>query len=215
MELETRTQAVSDSEESVNASELLYIDWTRFKPMANDLSDLLKTNPSLFFACLGVSSSQVRYKRAIKSQFKRLKLHVCELQVIHEVYKKATQCRAPLLKRIIRLRNYDTITPLKDIKANLVGCFVSIRGTIVRTTSILPIAKHMTFVCSSCQTQMVESFPDGRFKAPLKCTSFGCKSKTFIPDRSMQKSKSVDWQKVRCVLTDVRSKMTNQLKMKK
>jgi hypothetical protein len=60
LKLATLTKPTDDSEESQDAAEILYIDWTRFRPLAGELSDLLKSNPSLFFSCLGVASSQVR-----------------------------------------------------------------------------------------------------------------------------------------------------------
>ncbi|KAJ1342816.1 hypothetical protein BSLG_002635 [Batrachochytrium salamandrivorans] len=39
---------------------------------------------------------------------------------------------------------------------------------------------------------------DGKFRLPLKCTTFGCRGRTFLPDRSVDSSThTVDWQRIR------------------
>ncbi|KAI8840963.1 DNA replication licensing factor MCM8 [Chytriomyces cf. hyalinus JEL632] len=103
-------------------------------------------------------------------------------------------------KRLVRISSYDQVTPLKDLKANLMGRFISIRGTIVRVSSIKPVVTQISFICSTCsQTQVLEQF-DGKYRAPMKCVGGdnSCRGKTFLPDRSgLSETKTVDWQRIR------------------
>ncbi|KAJ3250127.1 DNA replication licensing factor mcm8, partial [Chytriomyces hyalinus] len=103
-------------------------------------------------------------------------------------------------KRLVRITSYDQVTPLKDLKANLMGRFISVRGTIVRVSSIKPVVTQISFICSTCsQTQVLEQF-DGKYRAPMKCVGgdASCRGKTFLPDRSgLSETKTVDWQRIR------------------
>ncbi|KAJ3234094.1 DNA replication licensing factor mcm8, partial [Chytriomyces hyalinus] len=102
-------------------------------------------------------------------------------------------------KRLVRITSYDQVTPLKDLKANLMGRFISVRGTIVRVSSIKPVVTQISFICSTCsQTQVLEQF-DGKYRAPMKCVGgdASCRGKTFLPDRSgLSETKTVDWQRI-------------------
>ncbi|KAJ3126094.1 DNA replication licensing factor mcm8 [Nowakowskiella sp. JEL0407] len=102
------------------------------------------------------------------------------------------------VKRIIRIINLDVVTPLKDLKANLMGRLICIRGTVVRVSTVKPIVQKMSFICNSCRESQTLAFADGKFKQPTKCNNYGCKSKSFSPDRSPQnKTVTTDWQKIR------------------
>lgn len=107
----------------------------------------------------------------------------------------ATNVIAPFV--VVRLQNYEPITSLKILKANYIGKFISVKGTIVRVGHVKPLVTRMGFKCSRCATSIVRAFPDGKFFAPTKCSTEGCRSKTFLPDRSSEDTKTVDFQTIR------------------
>ncbi|KAI9344938.1 DNA replication licensing factor MCM8 [Obelidium mucronatum] len=102
------------------------------------------------------------------------------------------------VKRHVRILGYDQITPLKDLKANLMGRFISVRGTIVRVSSIKPVITQISFQCNNCtSSQVLEQF-DGKYRVPVSCAGDGCRGRTFIPDRSgLSETRTVDWQRIR------------------
>lgn len=78
--------------------------------------------------------------------------------------------------------------------------YVSMRGTIVRVSTVKPIVTKMGFLCILCHDTMQISFQDGKYKVPTVCKSVGCKGKSFIPQRSSEETtNTVDWQKIRYV----------------
>lgn len=138
------------------------------------------------------------------------------LQSMYSLYHRLTDELVPRTKRTVRVMNYGPITPLRDIKANYMGVFllcaviastyfypmtgqlISLRGTVVRVSTVLPIVKQVTFICMNCRALITEVFLDGKVRTPSKCSVYGCKGKTFIPDRGMfHATKTVDWQRVR------------------
>lgn len=94
----------------------------------------------------------------------------------------------------ISLRNYDKIEKIKDIKANLIGQFTQIKGTVVKVSQVLQKLENMNFICGKCGQCTQEESKDGKFSQALKCCTFGCKGKLY-PDRS-NKTRTKDWQKV-------------------
>ena len=103
-----------------------------------------------------------------------------------------------LLPRIsVCLSNYEPLTPLKDLKANLMGKFIGVRGTVVRVSSIKPSVMQGCFVCNSCQGRQVIKFCDGKYSLPTRCAAGGCKGKSFQLDRSSPETITADWQKVK------------------
>lgn len=69
--------------------------------------------------------------------------------------------------------------PLKDIKANCVNKFISIRGTVVRTSKIQPQVISLPFECKKCGNEVLEYLEDGIFKYPSKCNGKKCKFPRF------------------------------------
>jgi DNA helicase MCM8 len=94
----------------------------------------------------------------------------------------------------VSLRNYDKLEKIKDIKANLIGQFTQIKGTVVKVSQVLQKLELMNFICSKCAQFTQEESKDGKFSQGAKCSTFGCKGKLY-PDRS-SKTKTKDWQKV-------------------
>lgn len=70
---------------------------------------------------------------------------------------------------------------------------------MVRISSITPVVTQMSFVCSNCQAIQTINFLDGKYRVPTKCVSAGCKSKSFIPERGVQRgdTSTIDMQKIR------------------
>ena len=102
---------------------------------------------------------------------------------------------------VLRVMNYRTI-PIRDLKSNYIGKFVSIKGNVVRVGPVRPLIVRATFVCQRCEARIIMNFPEGRYASPEHCTTPGCKSKVFIPDR--RAIDAVDWQKIRIqeIVTD-------------
>jgi len=80
----------------------------------------------------------------------------------------------------------------------LVGRFIAIRGTVVRVSTVKPVVTQMSFICANCEQVSAITFSDGQFRPPTKCSSYGCKSRKFLPDRGVtRQTKIIDWQKIR------------------
>lgn len=101
-------------------------------------------------------------------------------------------------RKVVRIMNYPKFTALKDLKAHLIGKFISIRGTVVRVSSVKPLVTQMTFICTKCDKPSTKVFKDGKFKMQSKCDVVGCKGKTLVPDRSSNsETRTLDWQRIR------------------
>lgn len=72
---------------------------------------------------------------------------------------------------------------------------ISVRGNVVKVSTVRPLVVQMSFDCAKCKTSIRCIFPDGKFSPPAICTLHGCKSRTFIPIRST--AQAVDFQKIR------------------
>ncbi|GLT92430.1 hypothetical protein SLE2022_102680 [Rubroshorea leprosula] len=100
------------------------------------------------------------------------------------------------MKINIRLHNYpESMIALKNLKAAYIDKLVSVRGTVVKVSTVRPLVVQMDFHCAKCQATMTRFFPDGKFSPPSKCDLHGCKSKTFVPVRST--AQAIDFQKIR------------------
>ncbi|KAG0321209.1 DNA replication licensing factor mcm8 [Dissophora globulifera] len=101
-------------------------------------------------------------------------------------------------KFTVRLSSFDKVTHGKDLKANLIGKLVCIRGTVVRTSGVKPMATRMSFSCNSCQAVQTLDLPDARFLQPTKCSEVGCRGRQFTPQRGVDyDTETVDWQTIR------------------
>lgn len=72
---------------------------------------------------------------------------------------------------------------------------VSVRGTVVKVSTVRPLVVQMSFDCAKCKTEVTRTFSDGKFSPPPSCNLNGCKSKTFNPIRST--AQAIDFQKIR------------------
>lgn len=73
---------------------------------------------------------------------------------------------------------------------------VSVRGSVVKVSTVKPLVVQMSFTCSKCGTEIHRDFPDGKFSPPSACVINGCKSRSFNPIRSS--ARPIDFQKIRC-----------------
>ncbi|XP_009598733.2 probable DNA helicase MCM8 isoform X3 [Nicotiana tomentosiformis] len=96
----------------------------------------------------------------------------------------------------IRLHNYpESVIALKNLKAAYIDRLVSVRGTVVKVSTVKPLVMQMDFACTKCGTSITRDFPDGKFSPPPICKLHGCKGRTFNPIRST--ARLIDFQKIR------------------
>lgn len=166
-----------DEFEALLTETICFIDATQIRSISMIKFDSeIKQNPSRFLQALNLSAT-------LASQLYTEKFPWAKIQVNN---------------KIVRVLNYSNHTRLKDLKANMVGQFITIRGTAVRVSSVLPLVTNLEFQCTNCGTRQTCTFPDGKYKPPLKCTLFGCRGKNFKPDKSNGKTNnSIDWQRIR------------------
>ncbi|MCL7036690.1 hypothetical protein MKW94_027520 [Papaver nudicaule] len=110
---------------------------------------------------------------------------------------KAVECDSEDDTKInIRLHNCpESVIALKNLKAAYIGKLVSVRGTVVKVSTVRPLVMQMTFECPKCSSKIARIFPDGKFSPPAVCTLQGCKSRNFNPIRKT--AKPIDFQKIR------------------
>ncbi|KAA8516516.1 hypothetical protein F0562_016978 [Nyssa sinensis] len=142
---------------------------------------------------------------------------ICELQefyaTLEEKPKVAILCMSAAIHKVlftiwensrledsvkvnIRLHNYpESIIALKNLKAAYIDRLVSVRGTVVKVSTVRPLVVQMSFTCMKCGTNIMRNFPDGKFSPPPTCVMHGCKSRTFNPIRST--ARPIDFQKIR------------------
>ncbi|KAK4481048.1 hypothetical protein RD792_011917 [Penstemon davidsonii] len=140
---------------------------------------------------------------------------VCEIQefysILDEKPKDALLCMSAALHKFIfnkgnameecekiniRLHNYtESLIALKNLKAAYIDRLVSVRGTVVKVSTVRPLVIQMSFSCAKCGTTITCDFPDGKFSPPTKCEMQACKSRNFNPIRST--ARPIDFQKIR------------------
>jgi DNA helicase MCM8 len=91
--------------------------------------------------------------------------------------------------------NFDNFVSLRKLKANNIGKFISIKGTVIKVGSIKPIVTDMVFKCTKCDLTQRIFFQDGKYSAPLSCVTLSCKSRTFNPD--LKGAETTDFQRIK------------------
>uniref|UniRef100_A0A8B9J970 DNA helicase MCM8 n=1 Tax=Astyanax mexicanus TaxID=7994 RepID=A0A8B9J970_ASTMX len=153
-----------------------------------DLARELRDMPDKILDCLGLATHQVLTKD--------LERHADELQVQEGLPTEATPIiNIPHISA--RIYNYEPLTPLKMLRANLYGKFVAIRGTVVRVSNIKPLCSKMAFICNSCGDTQSLDLPDGKYTTPSKCLQKECRGRIFTPNRSSPLTLTVDWQTIK------------------
>nr|KAJ3421179.1 DNA replication licensing factor mcm8 [Polyrhizophydium stewartii] len=168
-----RTQ---DAFEQLIMQPVVMVDYKDLSAVLTDLGERLKSHPGALLGCLGMAATLVAMT------------HLRQDDYFDPVYDR----------KIVRIVGHPVVTPLKDLKSNLMGKFISIRGTVVRVSSVKPMTTQMAFLCTKCERTQVQVLVDGKFRAPIKCTTFGCRGKTFVADRSTDSpTHTIDWQRIR------------------
>eukprot|EP01105_Mastigella_eilhardi_P026003 TRINITY_DN7297_c0_g1_i1.p1 TRINITY_DN7297_c0_g1~~TRINITY_DN7297_c0_g1_i1.p1 ORF type:complete len:753 (-),score=192.85 TRINITY_DN7297_c0_g1_i1:67-2325(-) len=137
-----------------------------------DFPLLLYEEPDLALACLGCVMHEIVYGVPDVSEEMLAKQH----------------------KFIVRVYGYEKHTTLRNLKAHLLRKFVCIKGTVIRTSNIKPLAMEMPFACKRCASQVVLQLEEGRYRVPT-ATCQNCRGRAWLPVRSA--TSTIDWQTIR------------------
>ncbi|KAK2567403.1 DNA helicase MCM8 [Acropora cervicornis] len=96
-----------------------------------------------------------------------------------------------------RISNFEPVTPLKSLRSNYCGKFVTIHGTVVRVSNVKPLVMGMAFSCNLCGETQAIHLTDGKYSVPSKCSSSDCRGQSFNPERSSSLTETMDWQNIR------------------
>ncbi|KAJ3669148.1 hypothetical protein LUZ60_011098 [Juncus effusus] len=160
--------------EDENGTFSLPIDFEMFKKICGiqELHRALQESPKEALLCMGAASH----------------LALCS---------EGNQFQLDDIERVnIRLHNHpDSLIALKNLKSAYIKKLVSVRGSVVKVSTVKPLVKQLDFSCAKCGTVITRAFNDGKFSPPSNCVIQGCKSRTFTPIRS--NCKLIDFQKIR------------------
>ncbi|XP_050379375.1 probable DNA helicase MCM8 [Argentina anserina] len=152
----------------------LWVDFERFRKECDVLEfyEGLEEKPKVALLCMSVAVHKLLLKQwgsnRVEDDFRvNIRLHNCPKSMI----------------------------ALKNLKAAYIDKLVSVRGSVVKVSTVRPFVVQMDFDCVKCKTSITCMFPDGKFSPPLKCDLHGCKSRTFVPNRST--AQTIDFQKIR------------------
>uniref|UniRef100_A0ACD5U2I4 Uncharacterized protein n=1 Tax=Avena sativa TaxID=4498 RepID=A0ACD5U2I4_AVESA len=149
----------------------LPIDFQQLKSLCDgtNLLDALKKNPKEALICMGAAVHLYEFSGG----------NVNDIEKVN-----------------IRLYNHtETIIALKNLKAAYIKKLVTVRGTVVKVSTVKPLVLELDFHCVKCATTIHRVFSDGKFSPPVSCVIQGCKGRTFTPVRST--AKLIDFQKIR------------------
>ncbi|KAL0375116.1 UNVERIFIED_CONTAM: putative DNA helicase MCM8 [Sesamum radiatum] len=121
---------------------------------------------------------------------------LCMNAAVHKVIFEKVDAVEDCIKINVRLHNYqDSMIVLKNLKAAYIDRLVSVRGTVIKVSTVRPLVIQLSFSCAKCGTTITRDFPDGKFSPPTKCEMQACKSRNFNPIRST--AWPIDFQKIR------------------
>lgn len=100
-------------------------------------------------------------------------------------------------KVAVRMHNHlASIKLLRDFNSSaLIGRLATVRGAVIRATSVTPLVTVLPSGCAACETTTPHSFPDGVYQPATSCGTKGCRGRTLEPVRS--EATSVDWRRLR------------------
>jgi len=136
--------------------------------------EVLRDNASTTISCLGLALCSLRSSTLVRSN----------------------DVLAPRLRPITpRFINFRPLLPLVQLKADMIGKFISVRGTVVRVCGVRPLVRRMDFECTKCGQIISKDMPDGKYEPPMQCEEGKCKSKTFEPKK--ETAVTVDFQRIK------------------
>ncbi|EEF37149.1 DNA replication licensing factor MCM8, putative [Ricinus communis] len=170
----SRGQDLASQVKEENGALFLPIDFQQFRKICDvdEFYAILEEKPKIALSCLGAALHKVLLAKL-------------EENILEDG-----------AKINIRLHNYpESMIALKNLKAAYIDKLVSVRGTVVKLSTVRPLVVQMSFDCEKCKSNIIRVFPDGKFSPPTICNLNGCKSKTFHPIRSS--AQAIDFQKIR------------------
>uniref|UniRef100_A0A1B6LNA8 DNA helicase MCM8 n=1 Tax=Graphocephala atropunctata TaxID=36148 RepID=A0A1B6LNA8_9HEMI len=156
----------------ISSDSQLTEDWPSFQ------SDLLD-EPEHSLNCLGLSAHQYTLKE-LERDISEEERHSVDLPAVR-----------------VRLLNYEPVTCLKNLKANLYGKLVCVRGTIIRVGNMKLLCTWMGFQCVACGGVQTVRQPDGAFTQPTVCAGSTCRARNFTPLCGSTYTQTLNWQTVR------------------
>ena len=60
--------------------------------------------------------------------------------------------------------------PLHDTCVFAAGKFVSVKGTVIRVSTIKPVLIEMKFLCTKCGFETLQRMTEGKFESPTCCS---------------------------------------------
>ncbi|XP_051130442.1 probable DNA helicase MCM8 isoform X2 [Andrographis paniculata] len=168
-------------------------------PQAQQFLDQVKEDDGFFI--IPLDFQQLRKTAQIQKFYAALEdkpkdALLCMRAALHKVYFSKEHHMEDSPRVNIRLHNYpQSIVALKNLKAAYIDRLVSIKGTVVKVSTVRPLVIEMSFSCAKCGKTITQDFPDGKFSPPTKCEMQACKSRNFNPLRST--AQQIDFQKIR------------------
>lgn len=179
---------------SVDLKELLNDE--NVKEAIPQLPTLVLNSPEGVINCLGLAMHQLvteEVEAELKEEAKEVLGRAGE-----DANKAALESLVPVtnLPRIhARLTNHAKLTKLCSLKSSHYGKLVSVRGTVVRVSPVKPLCTMLAFSCLGCGGMQGVGQPEGRYSVPSSCAATpGCRSRSFMPERSHRLTQTVDWQ---------------------
>ncbi|XP_071552427.1 DNA helicase MCM8-like [Panulirus ornatus] len=181
---------------SVNLKTLLHDEMIK-KEIPN-ISELVVNAPEKIISCLGLAMHQLLTEE-VEAE---LRMEAAEVlngdpEGVDEVAIDTCVPDANLPLIHARLTNLATFTQLKNLKASYYGKLLSVKGTVVRVSSIKPLCTRLAFTCIGCGSVQGLNQTEGRYTMPMSCCIQNCRSRSFVPDRSHKLTHTVDWQSFR------------------
>ncbi|KAL8527636.1 hypothetical protein ACS0TY_005476 [Phlomoides rotata] len=168
-------------------------------PQAEQFVSKVKEEDGLFF--LPLDFQQFRKVCDVEEFYVALEENpkdtlLCMSAAMHKVFFAKKDFTEDCAKITVRLHNYqESMIALKNLKAAYIDRLVSVRGTVVKVSTVRPLVMQLSFSCAKCGTTITCDFPDGKFSPPTKCEMQACKSRIFNPIRST--AQLIDFQKIR------------------
>eukprot|EP00126_Sphaerothecum_destruens_P012464 Sdes_comp21362_c0_seq1m20003 len=100
-------------------------------------------------------------------------------------------------KLLVRVSHFEPCTKIRSLKANSIGKFVSVTGTVVRVGHVKPYVTHLSFACAVCHNHFVVELSEGRFAPLANCPHPSCKGRNLLPHRASPRTKTIDWHKIK------------------
>ena len=96
-----------------------------------------------------------------------------------------TENSTPINNKVnVRIIGAKRRTKMVSLKANMIGKFIQIRGTVIRVSNVQPFVISMPFECDGCGNVVEQYFLDGKYDNPKSCASGNCRSRRLNPMRS-------------------------------